>query len=146
MTSGFREKWEKYGPRIGILAIAAFAIISTTVVTLQRQEEVRRNSFSVYAAMAEQRRAENAERSRLADAESEPSQGGVSTAAEAPEEQTVEDAPTETAAEPERHRIYASPSGKRYHYDAKCPGKNSAEITWDDAQQRGLTPCKKCAS
>ena len=42
--------------------------------------------------------------------------------------------------------IYAAPSGKRYHYDAACAGKNGQEITWAEAQQRGLTPCKNCVT
>ena len=64
MMPHFREKWERLWPRLGIIAIAAFAIISTTVVTLQIREEIRQNSFSVYAALAEQRRTENAEKDK----------------------------------------------------------------------------------
>lgn len=44
--------------------------------------------------------------------------------------------------------VYATPSGKRYHYEALC-GKNSKannmrEITWDEVDRRGLTPCGTC--
>lgn len=41
--------------------------------------------------------------------------------------------------------IYRTPTGKRYHYDVQCGGKNSYEVTLEDALNAGLTPCKKCA-
>lgn len=41
--------------------------------------------------------------------------------------------------------IYRTPSGKRYHLDADCGGKNSYEITMEKARAAGLTPCSKCA-
>lgn len=40
--------------------------------------------------------------------------------------------------------IYRTPSGKRYHYDYDCGGKNSYEITLEEAIEAGLTPCEKC--
>lgn len=41
--------------------------------------------------------------------------------------------------------IYRTPTGKRYHYDAQCGGKNSYEVTLEEALNAGLTPCAKCA-
>ena len=41
--------------------------------------------------------------------------------------------------------IYRTPYGERYHLDPDCGGKNSYEITLDEALDAGLTPCKKCA-
>ena len=41
--------------------------------------------------------------------------------------------------------VYRTPSGKKYHLDVDCGGKNSYEITFDEAKTAGLTPCKKCA-
>ena len=41
--------------------------------------------------------------------------------------------------------IYRTPTGKRYHKDAECGGKNSYEVTWYSALEAGLTPCLKCA-
>lgn len=41
--------------------------------------------------------------------------------------------------------IYRTPTGKRYHLDAQCGGKNSYEVTLDEALNAGLTPCSKCA-
>ncbi len=40
--------------------------------------------------------------------------------------------------------IYRTPSGKKYHYDAECGGKNSYETTLSEAVFQGLTPCSKC--
>lgn len=40
--------------------------------------------------------------------------------------------------------VYRTPSGKRYHIDANCGGKNSYSVTLDDAVKAGLTPCAKC--
>ncbi len=41
--------------------------------------------------------------------------------------------------------VYKTPTGKRYHLDPDCGGKNSYETTYNDAISAGLTPCKKCA-
>lgn len=45
----------------------------------------------------------------------------------------------------EEKRVYRTPSGKRYHYDAECGGKNAYEVTLEVAKNAGLTPCSKCA-
>ena len=42
--------------------------------------------------------------------------------------------------------IYRTPTGKRYHLDPYCGGKNSYKVTYDEAVSAGLTPCKKCAN
>ena len=41
-------------------------------------------------------------------------------------------------------KIYRTPTGKRYHFDVDCGGKNSYEVTQEQAIDAGLTPCKKC--
>ncbi len=41
--------------------------------------------------------------------------------------------------------VYRTPSGKRYHLDQDCGGKNSYSVTLDQATSAGLTPCQKCA-
>ncbi len=41
--------------------------------------------------------------------------------------------------------VYRTPSGKRYHLDADCGGKNSYKTTLREATAAGLTPCAKCA-
>lgn len=42
-------------------------------------------------------------------------------------------------------KVYRTPSGKRYHFDSECGGKNSFETTFEEAASSGLTPCAKCA-
>lgn len=41
--------------------------------------------------------------------------------------------------------VYRTPTGKRYHLDPECGGKNSYEVTLEEAEAAGLTPCQKCA-
>lgn len=41
--------------------------------------------------------------------------------------------------------VYRTPSGKKYHFDPNCGGKNSFQITLQQAKNAGLTPCQKCA-
>ena len=41
--------------------------------------------------------------------------------------------------------VYVTPSGKRYHLDPDCGGKNSSATDLDRAINMGKTPCKKCA-
>lgn len=41
--------------------------------------------------------------------------------------------------------VYRTPSGKRYHLDPNCGGKNSYKTTLAAAKRAGLTPCSKCA-
>ena len=122
MSPDFRKKIEKYAPRLGVIAIALFVVISSVIVTVQKQEEYRRSTFDVY----------------LAEASKE----------QAAQQSGTQEVPIEERSVPEgediHSPIYAAPSGKRYHYNAQCPGKNSREITWDEVEQRGLTPCKKC--
>jgi len=43
-------------------------------------------------------------------------------------------------------KVYRTPTGTKYHYDADCGGKNSYEISLNDAKNAGLTPCKKCVA
>ena len=40
--------------------------------------------------------------------------------------------------------VYATKSGKRYHYSSSCAGENSFAITIEEASKHSLTPCKKC--
>ena len=122
MSPDFRKKIEKYAPRLGVIAIALFVVISSVIVTVQKQEEYRRSTFDIYLAEASKEQAAQ--------------QSGT-------QEVPIEETPV-IEGEDIHSPIYAAPSGKRYHYNAQCPGKNSQEITCDEAEQRGLTPCKKC--
>ena len=113
---GWREKLARYGPRLGLLVITLFVVIGSVWVAVQQRQQYQHDTFDVYLADTADARA--ARQARLEAV---------------PAAQTAEEG-----------RIYATPNGKRYHSDPQCPGKNSREITWDDAAQRGLTPCKRC--
>ena len=53
---------------------------------------------------------------------------------------------SETSSKQASYKVYKTPTGKRYHLDADCGGKNSTLTTLEDAINiYGLTPCKKCA-
>ena len=41
-------------------------------------------------------------------------------------------------------KVYRTPTGKKYHYDINCGGKNSFEVTYDEVIKKGLSPCSKC--
>lgn len=41
--------------------------------------------------------------------------------------------------------VYVAPTGKRYHYNKECAGKNGSAVSKEDALSSGRTPCKKCA-
>lgn len=40
--------------------------------------------------------------------------------------------------------IYATPTGEKYHYASPCGRGTYYECTWDEVEERGLEPCKKC--
>ena len=40
--------------------------------------------------------------------------------------------------------VYITPTGKKYHFNSDCAGKNSVETTLSEALDKNLTPCKKC--
>lgn len=42
--------------------------------------------------------------------------------------------------------VYITPSGKRWHLEQNCAGKNATVTTQEKAEEQCLTPCKKCAS
>ncbi len=51
-----------------------------------------------------------------------------------------------SSAAPAGPMVYRTPSGKRYHLDGECGGKNSYQVTMQAATSVGLTPCQKCAA
>ena len=50
---------------------------------------------------------------------------------------------TTTTVTPDSKTVYITPSGKRYHLNPSCGGKNSFSVSIDDVGNR--TPCQKCA-
>ena len=112
----WREKLKRYAPRLGLLVIVLFVAVCSVTTAVRQRQQHQRDTFDVYLADTAAARAE-----RQAQLEAVPA-----------------------AQKAEDDHIYATPNGERYHSDPQCPGKNSREITWDDVEQRGLTPCKKC--
>lgn len=66
-------------------------------------------------------------------------QNSTSSSFEAPTNQ-----PTENSDETISNVVYRTPSGKRYHASPTCGGKNSYEVSFEEAMNDNLTPCKKC--
>ena len=42
------------------------------------------------------------------------------------------------------HVYTGGSSSTKYHYEEKCPGKNSHEITWEEVDRKNLGPCGTC--
>ena len=112
----WKEWLSRYAPRLGLLVIVLFVFVSSITVAVWQRQQYRRDTFDVYLAETAVERA-----ARQAQLDAVPT---VQPETEGP--------------------IYATPSGKRYHNDPQCPGKNGCQITWAEAARRGLTPCKKC--
>lgn len=62
-----------------------------------------------------------------------------------PQRQPQQEPEQETVANPDDSvTVYTTPTGKRYHSDKECAGKNARATTLSDAKSRGLTPCGTC--
>lgn len=59
---------------------------------------------------------------------------------------TEEQKPSVETPEVTTNGVYRTPSGKKYHFDAECAGKNGYETTLEEAKSSGLTPCSKCTN
>ncbi len=70
---------------------------------------------------------------------------GLSTSATTVSDNNTSIEENETQAEVSGE-IYRTPTGKKYHMDADCGGKNSYEVTLEEAINAGLTPCRKCVN
>ncbi|MBQ3055346.1 MAG: DNA/RNA non-specific endonuclease [Oscillospiraceae bacterium] len=57
-----------------------------------------------------------------------------------------DDQPNENSKPVAAQKVYRTPSGKKYHFDPECGGKNSYEVTMDEALSAGLTACAKCVN
>lgn len=52
---------------------------------------------------------------------------------------------TDSAAEQETDMVWIPKSGKKYHSHSGCSGmKDPTQVTKEEAEDRGYTPCKKC--
>ncbi|MBQ7580658.1 MAG: hypothetical protein IJU39_05055 [Clostridia bacterium] len=80
-------------------------------------------------------------------------QDGLETAAEVtaqalPQETVSAEASVSAGGEEidENYCVYATPSGKRYHFSPQCAGDTCFAITIEEALAHSLTPCQKCVS
>lgn len=98
----------------------------------------------IAAEKAEQERleAEKAEQERIAAEQAEQERLEAEEKARADQEAVQQQAQQQSNS----RTVYVTPTGKRYHYDDHCNGGTYTPATLDDAVNRGLTPCKKCAS
>lgn len=69
------------------------------------------------------------------------------TPAPAPQPSTKTDTSAQASqpATQNERKVYRTKTGKRYHYDPHCNGGDYYEVTLSQAENSGLTPCKKCA-
>ena len=74
----------------------------------------------------------------------QPAQEPAKTETPAQEPAKTEQPAQEPAKQTER-KVYRTKTGKRYHYDSHCNGGDYYEVTLSQAEDAGLTPCKKCA-
>lgn len=60
--------------------------------------------------------------------------------------QNTDDSPVESSkpAQSTSRKVYRTKTGKKYHYDNNCNGGTYYEVTLEEAENAGLTPCKKC--
>ena len=86
-----------------------------------------------------------------ANGESSGPNGGIlapsknkNTPAKKPEAATKK--PNTPAVSPNSKIVYKTPTGKCYHYDKKCAGKNAIEIDINKAKAEGYKPCKTCVN
>lgn len=72
--------------------------------------------------------------------------GGIgenSTSQSAPADATTPTA--DSSAEPEENMVWIPKSGKKYHSHSGCSNmKDPSQVTKEEAEDRGYTPCKKC--
>lgn len=108
-------------PEIALCTLLCCLLTGYVVMTLTQREQHRQDTFDVYIQ-------EHGQSVQAASA-APPSHSGTADA----------DVPVDKSVQ-----LYATPGGQRYHYDAACPGENAQAITWDEATQRGLTPCQRC--
>ena len=89
---------------------------------------------------------ENQQSEKTENTEEEQKQENT-TSSEPKQEEPKKETTTTTPSAPTTNSqtVYRTPTGKKYHLDPDCGGKNSKATTLDSALSSGLTPCQKCA-
>ncbi len=127
---------------------ASFVSASDVKLTITDPAAEQAEQERIAAEKAEQERAaaEKAEQERIAAEKAEQERIAAEKAEQeriAAEEAARQEEAT-AARQPSGQTVYVTPSGKRYHFDPDCGGKNSRPIDISEVGSR--TPCQKCAS
>lgn len=132
-------------PEIALCILLCCMLTGHVVLRMEQKEQYRQDTFEVYMQEYGQSVQEReAEDPQLQTAAVTPPLSDSAAVSDEDDTEALAETSADVPVAPSV-QLYATPSGKRYHYDPACPGKNGQEITWDEASQRGLTPCKKCA-
>ena len=119
----------------------------------EAEEEEKRRAEEQARKKAEEEERRRAEEQRKAEEQAKkqqttqsnkttPSKGNSSSTSTAPNKGTSSQNNSNNT---HGKKVYITPTGKRYHFDPDCGGKNSYQTTLDAAKSSGLTPCQKCA-
>lgn len=128
-------------PEIALCILLCCVLTGFVVMRLEQKEQYRRDTFEVY--LQEHGQSAGMEDADIPEVQTAAVTPSLTDSGTKPDEADGADDVASVTVD-ESVTIYATPSGKRYHYDAFCPGKNGQQITWDEALSRSLTPCKKC--
>lgn len=123
-------------PALALCLLLCCTVTGFAVLRMEQKTQFRRDTIVVVQPQDQLTASQTTQKAAPAPTVADEPEGEKAPAA-------MEEQKEETAA-PRTELVYASPSGKRYHYDPICPGKNGQEVTWDEVERRGLTPCKKC--
>lgn len=131
------------------LSIASSSTASSMIAASSEVQEEEESSAGEPASSQEQQDAAPAsEPAASAASESAPAASSEAAAAPAPVETTPAPVVTTPApAEPQQQEVlvWISATGSKYHSRASCSNmKNPSQVTLEQAQALGLTPCKKC--
>ncbi|MGN0443179.1 MAG: hypothetical protein ACI4F5_01010 [Acutalibacteraceae bacterium] len=108
---------------------------STAEKTTEKQTEVKTTAHTEYVS----------EESTAEKTTEKQTEAKTTAHTEYVSEESTAEKTAEKATEPQGDTVYIAPTGKRYHYSKTCAGKNASAVSKAEAQERGRTPCKKCA-
>lgn len=113
----------------------------STIQTLAEEKKAAEEKAAAEQAAKEAAEREAAEKA-AAEKEAQSSAGSSGAQPSQPQETSKPNRPKET----DGVTVYVTPTGKCYHLDPDCGGKNSSATTLTRAKNSGYQPCKKCAS
>ena len=114
----------------------------------EAEEQAKKEAEEQAKKEAEEQAKKEAEEQAKKEAEEQAKKEAEEQARKQAEEQARKQAVAQQAQSQQQSNsrgVYRTPSGKRYHFDPNCGGKNSYSTTLDSAISSGLTPCQKCA-